>query len=112
MQLHTPTSKTPMTPRFGKNSLKLQILGLLPRERLVGEVSVLGRLAVDRVRQVELLDDHTRTHVEVLADDLDQLVRGLGRSAVGLDKERERLSNTDGVRELDQAPAGETGLDE
>lgn len=54
--------------------LEFESLRLLPSEALVGEVTVLGSLAVDRVDQVELLDNHTWTHVEVIADDLNKLV--------------------------------------
>lgn len=59
--------------------LELQGLGLLPAEALVGaEVAVLGRLEVDGLGQVELLDNDTGSQVKVVTDDLDQLVRRLG----------------------------------
>ena len=65
-------------------SLQLELFRLLPGEVLVGEVAVLGRLVVDRLDEVELLDDHTRTHVEVVADDFHQLLGALVGRAVGL----------------------------
>ncbi len=40
--------------------LELELLGLLPGEVLVGEVTVLSGLEVDGVDEVELLDDDTR----------------------------------------------------
>lgn len=93
--------------------LVLESLGLLPVEVLVGtEVAVLGRLQVDGPCEVELLDNDAGAHVEVVADDLDELVRGLGRGAVGVDKDGQGLSDTDGVRQLDQGAAGKAGGDQ
>ena len=92
--------------------LELELARLLPAEVGVAEVAVLGGLAVDGLREAELLDDDTRAEVEVVADDLDELVRGLGGGAVGLDEDGQRLSNTNGVRELDEGTAGEAGVDE
>lgn len=93
--------------------LELEGLGLLPGEALVGaKVAVLGRLEVDGLGKVELLDNDTGAEVEVGADDLDELIRVLLRGAVGVDVDRQGLRNTDGVRELDEATAGEAGGDE
>lgn len=92
--------------------LELELLGLLPGEALVAEVTVLGSTVVDRVGEVELLDNDTGTEVEVLADDLDELVRRLVGGTVGLDEEREGLSNTNGVGELDETAASETSLNQ
>ena len=52
--------------------------------------------------------DDTRPEVPVVADDLDELSVGLLASAVGFDKDRQRLSDTDGVRELDKGTTSET----
>lgn len=94
-------------------ALELESLGLLPVEVLVGaKVAVLGRLQVDGPCQVELLDDDTGAHVEVLADNLDELVRGLGGGAVGVDKDGQGLSDTNGVGQLDQGTAGKAGGDQ
>jgi len=93
--------------------LELERLGLLPAEALVGaEVAVLSGLEVDGLGEVELLDNDTGTEVEVVADDLDELLRVLLRGTVGIDVDRQRLGDTDGVRELDEGTAGETGGDE
>ena len=92
--------------------LELQRLRLLPREALVGEVPVLRRLVVDRLRQVQLLDDDARPHVEVLPDDGDQLVGALVARAVRLDEQGQRLGDADGVGELDERAAGQSGVDE
>ena len=75
-------------------------------------MAVLGGLEVDGLGKVELLDNDTGAEVEVVADDLDELVRGLLRGAVGVDVDREGLGDTDGVRELDEGTAGEAGGDE
>lgn len=98
--------------RRGSRHLEVELLGLLPGEVGVGEVAVLGRLAVDGLDEVELLDNDTGAHVEVVADNLDELVRGLVGSAVGLDEDGEGLGDTDGVGELDEGAAGEAGGDE
>jgi len=75
-------------------------------------VTVLGRLVVDGLDEVELLDNDTRSQVEVLEDDLDELVGGLVGGAVGLNEDGEGLGDTDGVGELDESTAGEAGLEE
>lgn len=75
-------------------------------------MAVLGSLAVDGLDEIELLDDDTGTHVEVLTDDGDELVRGLVRGAVRLDEDRERLGNTNGVGELNEGSASEASVDE
>jgi hypothetical protein len=93
-------------------NLELEGLGLLPGEVGVGEVAVLGSLAVDGVDEVELLDNDTRTHVEVGVDDLNKLLGALVGGAVGLNEDGERLSNTNGVGELDESTAGELGVNE
>ncbi len=72
-------------------------------------MTVLGSLEVDGLGEVKLLDDDTGAQVEVVADDLDELIRGLGGGAVGVDVDREGLRDTDGVGELDESAAGEAG---
>lgn len=94
------------------SDLELEGTGLLPAEVLVGEVAILGGLEVDGLSQVKILDNDSRTEIEVGADDGYQLVRGLVRGAVGVNKDGKRLSDTDGVRELDKSTAGKFGVDE
>jgi hypothetical protein len=93
-------------------NLELELLGLLPGEVLVGEVAVLGGCVVDRVGEVQLLDNDTRTEVKVLVDNLNKLLGGLVRGAVCLNEEGQRLSYTDGVGKLDQCAASQLGVDE
>ncbi len=62
--------------------------------------------------QAEVLDNHTGTQVEVVADDLDELLVRLLAGAVRVDEDREGVGDTDGVRELDEHTAGEAGGDE
>ena len=93
-------------------SLKFQRLRLFPGEVLVGEVAVLRRLVVDRLDQIQLLDNDTWSHVEVVADDRHQFVRRLLRGPVRLDEEGERLCHTNGVGELDKAATSELGVNE
>lgn len=60
---------------------------------------------------MELTND-TRAEVEVLADDLDEILVRLLARAVGVDVDRQRLSDTDGVRELDKCPTSEAASDD
>lgn len=60
-------------------------------------MAVLGSLEVDGASQVQLTDNDTGTEVKVVTDDLDKLIRGLLRGAVGVDVDGEGLSNTNGV---------------
>lgn len=93
-------------------NLELEGLGLLPGEVGVGEVTVLGSLAVDGVGEVKLLDNDTGAHVEVGVDDLNKLLGAAVRGAVGLNEDGERLGDTNGVGELDESTASELGVDE
>ena len=58
-----------------KVRLESESLGLLPWEVLVSEVAVLRRLRINRLSEVEFLDDDTRAHIEVVSNDVDQLFR-------------------------------------
>ena len=93
-------------------NLELEGLGLLPGEVGVGEVTVLGSLAVDGVGEVKLLDDDTGAHVEVGVDDVNELLGAPVRGTVGLNEDGERLGDTNGVGELDESTASELGVDE
>jgi hypothetical protein len=75
-------------------------------------VAVLGGLEVDGAVQLEVADNDTGAQVEVLADNLDQLVRGLLGGAVGVDVDGQGLGDTDGVGELDKGTAGKAGVDQ
>jgi hypothetical protein len=98
---------------FKRAHLELELLGLLPGEALVGtKVTVLGSLEVDGAIQVELADNDTGAQVKVLVNDLDKFVGALLRGAVGVDVDGERLSNTNGVGELDQGTAGKASSDQ
>lgn len=76
-----------MLPNEGwmSSNLELELLGLFPREALVGtEVTVLGGLEIDGSVQVKLAHNDTRSHVEVVSDDGDEFIRSLVRGAVGV----------------------------
>lgn len=100
------------TEPFFSFRLELESLWLLPAEVLIGEVAILGSLEVDRLGEIELLDNNTRAQVEVLVDDLDKLVRSLFGRAVGIDINGEWLRYANGVGKLDQSTANELGVDE
>lgn len=75
---------------------------MFPGEALVGtKVTELGGLVVQRLDQVQLLSNRTRSHIKVGLDNLDKLLGGLLRGAVRVDVNGAGLSNTDSVTELD-----------
>ena len=92
--------------------LELERLGLLPGVVGVTEVTVRGGLEVDWLLEVELLDDDSRSEIPVALDDLDELGIGLLSGSVRVDEDGQWLSDTDGVRELNENSLGETGSDE
>lgn len=75
-------------------------------------MTVLGGLEVNGLGQVELLNNDTGSQVEVVTDDLDELIRALGRGAVGVDVDGQGLSDTNGVRQLDEGTASEASSDQ
>lgn len=56
--------------------------------------------------------DDTGAEIPVLADDGNDLLIGLLSGAVGVDVDRERLSDTDGVGELDEGAASKASGNE
>lgn len=92
-------------------NLVLELPHLLPRVLLVGEVAVRSSLEVDGSSKVEILDDNTGSEVEVLLDDLNELSRRVLGGSVGVDEDGQRLSNTNGIGELNKSSSGKTGLD-
>ena len=100
-----------------------EVLGLLPGEVgiLAAEVTVASRLrakaarkasatekmkdsethlGVDGAQQLEVADDPARAEVEALLDESENLLVRLGASAVGVNEHRQRLGDTDRVRDL------------
>lgn len=63
-------------------------------------MAILCGLEVDWLGEVELLDDDTWSEVEVVVDDFDELIRRPIRGAVRVNKDGERLCDTDSVRKL------------
>jgi hypothetical protein len=92
------------------SGLQSKLLGLLPLEILVREMAVLGRLEVDWVGKVELLDDDTRSQVKVVLDYLDELVGRFVGCAVCLNEDGKGLGDTDGVGELDKCTTSQFGI--
>lgn len=75
-------------------------------------MTILRRLEVDGFDQIQLLDNNTRPQIKVVSDNLHKLRTTLVARAVALDEYRERLRDTDGVRELYEGASRETRLDE
>ena len=68
----------------------------------MAEVAVCRRLAVDGLLEVEGLDHDSGAQVEVLLDERDNVSVRVLRGAVGVDKETNGASDTDGVGRLDE----------
>src|SRR5205085_803543 len=88
----------------------------LPREGVeiidLAEMTVIGRFAVDRTQQVQLLDDVRRLEAEYLEHSLfDLLVRYLS-SADRLDQHAHGFRKTDGVGKLDFTALGQASGDD
>jgi hypothetical protein len=75
-------------------------------------VAVLGRLEVDWLSQIELLDDDSRAEIKVLVDDGDEFVGGFLGCAIGIDKDGEGLCYTNSVGELHESATGKFGVDQ
>ena len=75
-------------------------------------MAVLGSLEVDGLGQVQLLHNDTGAQVEVVANDLDKLIRVLVRGSVGVDIDRQGLRDTNSVRKLNEGAASEASGDE
>lgn len=76
------------------------------------EVTVRRGLAVLRLLEVELLHNETRPEVEVVADDIYELLVGLLAGAVRVDKDGQRLGDTNSIRELHERTASKATRDE
>ncbi len=93
---------------------RLDDVQLLPRQVEVGaaEVAVRRYLLVDRAAQLEAVDDRGGAQVEMLldqaADDLLVDMRGAER----LERDRGRVRDADGVRDLHLEAVGEAGGDD
>lgn len=68
---------------------------------------VLGRFVIDWLREVKLLDNHARPHIEVLLNNFDQLLARLVASSVCFHEHTKWLSDTDGIRKLDKRTSSE-----
>src|SRR5262245_19139807 len=73
-------------------------------------MAVVGRLAIDRTQQIQLLDDRARTEVEVVHHEL--RCRTLVARAEGIDLHRHRLRHTDRIANLDFRLLREAGCDD
>ena len=97
-------------------SFDVELLGGLPGEVGVvsAEVAVGGGLLVDGSEEVELLDDVAWAEVEVLLHDLNEVLvsAAAGNGAVGLDVDREGVSEADGIGDLDEDSVAEASGDE
>ena len=90
-------------------ALELELLGLLPGVAGVTKVTVGSGLQVLGLLEVELPDDDTGPQVPVVADDLDHVEVGNLSGTVRVDVNREGLSNTNGIGQLNEDSSAETG---
>lgn len=93
-----------------------QVLGLFPQEFGFSSTKVTesSELLVDGGLQVQLLDDHTRSEVEVSGDDFLKVVVSVSFSdgSVGVDVDGDRVSYTNTVSNLDEGSLAEASSNE
>src|SRR5688572_16669719 len=75
------------------------LLDRFPRQTRAAEVTVVRRLAIDRPKQIELLDDRARAEGEVVHHELRRGPFVAGAERINL--HRDRLGHADGVADLD-----------
>src|SRR3569832_841141 len=92
----------------------LGLVGALPGHVDVraAEVAVGGRLTIDGLQQIEHGDDAARTQVEDFANELDDPRLADFAGAEGIDRDRGRFGDADGVGHLDLAAVGDAGGDD
>ena len=73
---------------------------------------ILSGLAVNRLREIQLLDNDAGPKVKVLVNDVHQLVAGLVAGAIGLNEDAEGLGDTDGIGKLHERAAGEAAVND
>src|SRR5690348_16974103 len=66
-------------------------------------MSVSCGLGIDRPQQVELVDDAFRAQIEMLLDELHDLFVSDAARAEGIDHQRDRARNANGISDLDLA---------
>jgi len=88
-----------------------QILGFLPEELLLvsSEVAEGTGLPVNGLLELQLLDEHTGSQIEVSDDDISQVIisESLNDGAVRVDVDGQGLGNSDGVGNVDQTSLAE-----
>src|SRR3569832_1495120 len=92
----------------------LGLVGALPGHVDVraAEVAVGGRLTIDGLQQIAHGDDDARTQVEDFANELDDPRLAEFAGADGIDRDRGRFGDADGVGHLDLAAGGDAGGDD
>src|SRR6266516_2355962 len=98
----------------GSCSQRIGAVGQLPGEvrLLPAEVTVCGRLRVDRAKQVQVPDDRRRAEIEDLEHGLLDLPGRHLLGAEALDEEADRLRLADRVGDLRLAPVRQPGRDD
>lgn len=93
-----------------------QVLGLFPQEFGFSstEVTESSELLVDGGLEVQLLDDHTRSEVEVSGDDFLQVVVSVSfrDGSVGVDVDGDGISYTNTISNLDEGSSAESSSNE
>jgi hypothetical protein len=95
-----------------KKNLKLEFLGVFPSELITAKVTISSSLLIDGLEKIKFLYNDTRTEVKVVSDDLDKFGLSLVGGAISINKDGKRLSNTNGIRELDKSTTSELGFDQ
>ena len=72
-------------------------------------MTVTCSILIDGFQKIQVLDDGTRSKTEVGIDDFQKFSVGLGTSSVGIHKDGNWISNSNGVRNLNQTSLGKFG---
>ena len=91
----------------GVDTSKYELLGLFPGVRWVAEVTIGRSLAINWLLKIEFLHNDTGPKIPILPDNLDELQISFLACAICVDKDRQRLGDTNGVRELDERTTSE-----
>src|ERR1051326_2369883 len=98
----------------GAGAQRFGFIGPFPGEAffVAAEVSVSRGCFINRPAQVELFDDTARSQFKIIAHKLgDRRLANASRAGC-VDEHRNRISDADGIRELDQTTIGESGCDD
>lgn len=95
---------------LGDHRLIFDLLRHLPGEALATEMTKAAGSLVDRLAQLQFVDDLARSQVEVVLYYFQQFLVALRARAVREDGQRDRLGDADRIRDLEQTSLAQASL--